>query len=143
MAPRPKPTTTDPLLAALIAKLPAADTEWSEEKQIGWLKLMAMAFATVYGGDALARLGATTAAPFQATPAAAPPPPAKPKPPQYPFIIDKDGYARNGRTNARISPDQATDMIADLRGMDGDMKTIVWADDSQGLNGRDLTIVAA
>lgn len=139
---RAKFPATDPLLAALIAKLPPADTDWPEQKQIGWLKLMAMAFAQIYGGDALAHFGipATPSAPQQAKPA---PPPAKPKPPQYPFIIDKDGYARNGRTNARISPDQATDMIADLRGMDGDMKTIVWADDSQGLNGRDLTIVAA
>lgn len=141
-----RPKSSDPLLAALIAKLPPTNTEWPVDKQMAWLNNMAMAFGLVYGGNACERLkGDTAEQPKAAQPAppAAPPAPAPPKKPTYPFIIDTDGFARRGTGDkARVTPDQITDMIFDLRGLDGDMKTIVWADDSTGLNGRDLTIVA-
>lgn len=84
----------------------------------------------------------TAAAPKPA--AAAPPPPAPKAKPVYPFIIDEQGYARKGKGDKRrITPDEVTDALYDLRGLEGDMATIRWADDSTGLNGRDLTIVAA
>ena len=64
--------------------------------------------------------------------------------PRYPFIIDQSGFARRGTGDRNaVRPDEVTDTIYDMRGIDGDMKTIVWADGSTGLNGRDLTIVAA
>ena len=70
--------------------------------------------------------------------------PRAPKPePSYPFVIDQSGFARRGTGNRNpVRPDEVTDTIYDMRGMDGDMKTIVWADGSTGLNGRELTIVA-
>ena len=74
---------------------------------------------------------------------AKPNPPAKRPDPVYPFIIDKDNVAKNGKTRKPVLPREVTDILYDLRGLDGDMKTIIWADDSTGLNGRDLTIVAA
>ena len=72
-----------------------------------------------------------------------PRPAPAPKPaPSYPFIIDHDNLAKNGRTKKPILPSEVTDALYDLRGMDGDMKTITWADGSTGLNGADLSIVA-
>ena len=72
------------------------------------------------------------------------PTPAPPKPAmRFPFIVDKDGYVRQGMTNRRVMPSDVTDMIGDLRGMDADISAIIWADDSTGINGADLNIVAA
>jgi hypothetical protein len=43
--------TVDPLLAALIKKLPAAGSQWAVSDRIMWLKMAAMAFQMVYKGD--------------------------------------------------------------------------------------------
>jgi hypothetical protein len=139
---RPKSIPSDPLIAALIAKLPAPGSEFPVDRQIAWLNLMATALGVIYGGDAAAKLSASAnpvAPAANATKPSPPPPPAKPK---YPFIIDEMGFVRNAK-GKRIKPDEVTDTIFDLRGIDGDLKSIVWADDSTGLNGRDLTISAA
>ena len=69
--------------------------------------------------------------------------PAKKPDPVYPFIIDRDGAVKNGRSKKPVMPSEVTDTVFDLRGMDGDVKSIVWADGSTGLNGADLTIVGA
>jgi len=69
--------------------------------------------------------------------------PVAPPKPAHKFIIDTDGYARRTSNNKRVSPSEVDDIIGDLRGFDGDMKTIRWADESMGLNGHDLTIVGA
>jgi len=139
---------SDPLISALIAKLPSGDKDWPVDRQLAWLNLMAMAFGAVYGGDAAARLGirvdgsAHVASPAAAGSAAPAAPVVKPKP-VYPFIIDHDNVAKNGKTKKPVLANEVTDTLFDLRGMDGDMKTIVWADGSTGLNGADLSIVAA
>jgi hypothetical protein len=135
---------SDPLLAALIAKLPADGTDWPVDKQMAWLNLMAMAFATVYGGNAAERLAAVEkpAQSVASVVASASPAPSKPAKPKYPFIIDEQGFAKKA-SGIRILPADVTDILYDLRGIDGDMNTIVWADESTGLNGRDLTIAAA
>lgn len=135
-----RPKAADPLIAALIAKLPAPGADFPPAKQKAWLKLMAMAFGAVYGGDVAASLeDEATAKP---APARAAPPPPKPKP-SFPFVIDAEGFVRRGNGNkARVKPDEITDTIYDLRGMDGDLRAIVWADDSTGLNGRDLNIAS-
>lgn len=71
------------------------------------------------------------------------PAPAKPAP-SYPFIIDKENFARNGKTQKRVLPGEVTDIMFDLRGLAGDAKHITWADDSTGLNGAgDITITVA
>ena len=40
-------------------------------------------------------------------------------------------------------PNDVSDTLYDLRGDIADLRSIVWADDSTGLNGKDLTICAA
>lgn len=128
---RPK---RDPLIAAMIAKLPESG-EWPVDRQLAWLNLMAMAFGTVFGGDAAAYLRADKPLPAQFTP-----PPVKPKP-VYAFYIDNDGKAKN-QHGKPIKSGEVKGELYDLRGQDGDVKTILWADGSTGLNGADLTIVA-
>ena len=136
---------SDPLLAALIAKLPD-DKDWPVERQLAWLNLMAMAFGAVYGGDAAARLKAEPYTPLVLDRRdvldmrSVNPPAPKPKP-KPTFYVDVDNYAR--KTNGdRIVASEVHGPLVDLRGLDGDMKTIIWADDSTGLNGRDLPIMA-
>jgi len=125
----------DPLIAAMIAKLPNGG-EWPVDRQLAWLNLMAMAFGTVYGGDAAAQLGNKASA--------APAPTFKPvekAKPRFPFYIDEQGKARN-IYGTPIKAHEVKGEIVDLRGMDGDVNTIQWADGTTGLNGADLTIVA-
>jgi hypothetical protein len=147
-------TKRDPLIAAMIAKLPDGD-EWPVDRQLAWLHLMAMAFGTVYGGDAAARL-----VQVPSTPTATPvpdryhealrlfdkwiePPPTTPveAKPQWKFYVDEEGNARN-KHGQLINAKDVTSELVDLRGQDGDVRSIRWADGSTGLNGADLTIVA-
>jgi hypothetical protein len=39
----------DPLIAALIQKLPPAGTDWSTDERVAWLQLMIMGFQVAYG----------------------------------------------------------------------------------------------
>lgn len=156
---RPKKPTSplaDPLFAAMIAKLPAPDKPWDVDRQLAWLNMMAMAFGTVYGGNAAEKLACKchdTHAPVVLQPvnvgqsappqkftrngasngAAEPVPEATPapKPIPHPFYIDKEGYARNKR-HERVMPDQVSDYIADTRGEEGMDMGVIWADDSKG-----------
>ena len=127
---------SDPLIAALIARLPANGVEWPTDQQLAWLRLMAMAFGTVYGGDAAQQFGQAGSATFK--PLALVP---RPKKPEHRFIIDEKGYARKG-TGERVMPDQVDGEMFDKRGIDGDMRTIIWADESQGLPQKQLVISA-
>ena len=52
----------DPLLAALIEKLPASGAEWPRAKRAAWLDNMARAFDTVYEGGSVALPPAVVAA---------------------------------------------------------------------------------
>lgn len=124
----------DPLLAALIAKLPPSGDDWPVERQLAWLKLMAMAFGTVYGGDVVGALGKPGVALLQQT---APKPPK----PVHQYIINKSGFVVDAK-GKRLLPGDIAGPIFDERGEDGDLRAIVWADDSRGLNGADLTIHA-
>lgn len=131
---RPK---RDPLIAAMIAKLPDGG-EWPVDRQLAWLNLMAMAFGTVYGGDAAA--AAHICSKQQTTTPQTFKPVENPKP-HFPFYIDEQGAARN-KAGKPINAKDVQGELVDLRGQDGDMKTIRWADGSTGLNGADLTIVS-
>ena len=128
---------SDPLIAALISRLPANGVEWPTDQQLAWLRLMAMAFGTVYGGDVAIRVGqsghAAPIAPLALVP--------KPKKPEHRFVIDEKGYARKG-TGERVMPDQVDGEMFDKRGIDGDMRTIIWADETQGLPQKPLVISA-
>lgn len=119
----------DPLLAALIGKLPPGGTVWPAADRKAWLTMMEQAFAVVYGV-----VGRSTTAPAADEPAAPrrgrrpkPPPPTGPR-----FYIDHQGIARRA-DGAGIMPHDVTDEIVDLRGQNGDLATIVWADGSTGI----------
>lgn len=122
----------DPLLAALIKKLPAGN-EWPVDRQLAWLNMTAMAFGSIYGGDAAQRLGIK--------PEKIEPPKFEPVKRRHPFIIDEKGYVKRG-TGERIMPKDVAGEIFDMRGFDSDLRAIIWADDSTGLNGQDLMIVS-
>lgn len=138
-----KQSSLDPLIAALIEKLPPAGAAWPVEKQIGWLNLTAMAFEQVYGGDATARLATKAPEARKAVeaatpaPAAAPAPAAKPKI-VHPFYIDEQGYVRN-KKGQNVNPGDVTDAIFDTRG-EADLNTIIWEDGTIGLGQHDLMI---
>ena len=53
----------DPLLAALIEKLPASGAEWPRAKRAAWLDNMARAFDSVYEGGEAASIAAARAEP--------------------------------------------------------------------------------
>lgn len=138
------PKIADPLIAALIAKLPASGTDWPVDRQKAWLRLMANALSTNYGGDVAAMLDEPASAPepkreVQVSPAASPPAPPKPKNASYPFYVDRDGYAKR-KDGRRIMPEEVGDILYDLRGEQGDPSAIVWADDSTGDGGPNITV---
>src|SRR5690606_6414957 len=129
-------TKTDPLIAALLVKLPPSGSEWPVDRQIAWLKMMAQAFGVVYGGDAVAKMETQEVE----APRVAPPPPPKPKKPNYKFVIDEKGFVKRGN-GQRVMPSDIDAEVVDLSNGAVDMRQITWADDSQGLNGADITIV--
>jgi hypothetical protein len=103
------------------------------EKEVSRLKEMVHAIPLV---EATAPVPAKAA---QAKPEAAPKP-RKPDPSSFRFIIDEAGYVKRG-SGQRVDPSEVSDIIHDYRGEAGDLRAIIWADDSTGLNGADLTIV--
>jgi hypothetical protein len=56
------------------------------------------------------------------------------------FRIDRSGFVRRA-TGERVMPQDVNAPIFDERNA-GDIRVIIWADDSTGLNGADLTIVS-
>lgn len=121
---------TDALLAAVIAKLPTPGSEFPQDAQLAWLRMMAMAMGTVYGGDAVNAMGKPTA-----------PVTSVKRQAVHSFLIDKQGYARRA-DGERVMAKDVSGPIFDMRGQSGDMRGIVWADESTGLNGADLVIVS-
>jgi hypothetical protein len=135
---------TDPLLAALIGKLPASGSSWSIEQRTAWLKMMWMAFDVVYGAggeviempDFLER-PAVTAAP---RPALVPDKPkvkpdgvyaaanlGKPRVADQRYLIDIDGVAfgPGGQVDAKDIP--SGEMVWDFRAGEQDLSNVVWA----------------
>lgn len=116
-----------PLVNALIAEIPAAGTPWPPDQRAAWLDMMGRAFDIAWGNSA-------------------PPPPAPAAPTRLvakpPFYIDAHGAARNRKGKA-IMPGEVEGNLVDLRGMDGNPATIIWADGTVGLaEAGDLTITA-
>lgn len=148
----------DPLLAALIGKLPPGNASWPHAKRIAWLELMFKAFDVVYENDgaviempkflpgAGAMADATMATTImKAAPAATPA--AEPPFRQmggHAFYIDKKGRAcRAGGGQIMPAEIPAGEIVYDLRGEAGDLGAIEWQDGSTGVRGLQVSISAA
>lgn len=142
----------DPLIAALIAKLPKANTAWPVDQQVAWLRMTAMAFGVVYGGKAVDEIPAfspraTDLAITEATISGALLQPTTIDPKNNKslpaFFIDAQGIAQNAN-GERINPkDVGGNVIVDLRGEAGDLGAIQWADGSTGVRGHQLEITTS
>lgn len=140
----------DPVLSALIAKLPASGAAWSVEQRTAWFEMMWLACASVYGGPAVDAPMFTKRGAYTETHTlpegphsleVSRPAGAKPVPP---FFIDEKGYARRGVDAERINPqDVSGNVIVDLRGEAGDLGAIQWADGSTGVRGHQLEITTS
>jgi hypothetical protein len=129
----------DPLINALVSKLPNEGDKFSASQQEAWLNLMAMALQTAYGYED------TATEPSAPTPVKRKP--GRPRKAQaqkvdHKFYIDGSGFVR-GKDGQLINADQVTGELFDTRGEDGDLREIQWADGTKGLNGADLTIISA
>jgi len=140
----------DPLLSAVVDKLPPAGAAWPAGDRQAWLTMMSNAFDVVYGAATGGSMSAASSRPAPVArkpakkkPAKAQRRPAPPRPlgPTGPaFFIDRQGIARRAGGD-RIMPDDVMDHIVDLRGEHGDLATITWADDSRGIpRGKQLDI---
>lgn len=137
---------TDPVLSALIAKLPPGGSVWPLKKRVAWMQMLWLSFDLVYEAEAgeavdlpsfLQAGSSAPAAPIAA--AAAEPPKAKPAP--YAFYIDREGYARRA-DGEQIFSSQVGGVLYDLRG-EGDLGSIIWADGSTGVRGLTIDISPA
>jgi hypothetical protein len=131
----------DPLLAALIAKLPADADQWPRGDRIAWLQMMAMAFNVVYGPcggihvapeaacdgrDVAEDDGATAALHGTADRHAAPAQPAV----AQRFYVDRDGFAMGDGRPLAMEDLPAGAILWDERvGIEsGDVNAILWRD---------------
>jgi hypothetical protein len=122
----------DPLIAALLAKLPPGGAaEWQQDARITWLQMMAMAFDAVYGRCGAIVIGAADA-PGACThsSASAHASEAPPVPRPRRFYVDHDGFAMcDGRPiGADDLPPDAV-LWDERTGIDrGDPAAILWRD---------------
>jgi hypothetical protein len=134
----------DPLMAALIAKLPVQAGQWRRAERIAWLRMMAMAFDVVYGSSGGVRIAPDggeagvgdeayeVASIVREAQGEAEPPETAPQR----FYVDPDGFAmgafRNGAGGRPIAMDDlpAGATLWDERtGIEcGDVAAILWRD---------------
>lgn len=132
----------DPLLAALIGKLPAGGP-FPGEQRAAWLKMMGMAFDVVYGvaEDMPNFLGALPASAARSpAPAPAAAAPARAKHVGHDFYIAEGGCALNATGVPVLIEDVPPDtIIFDYRpvvtGEFRDVASIAWADGARGTMG--------
>jgi len=120
----------DPLLAALIARLPRPGTNWPTKDRVAWLEMTERALDVVYPRD---MTDIPDAHPQHNGHAA-------PSEPVYPQYIDREGFVRRAG-GVRINYPEVDGRLYDLRG-EGDLGSIKWADDSTGVLGKMLDIAA-
>ena len=157
-----KSAKADPMIAALLNKLPEPGQPWPIDQRIEWLNMLAMGFNMVFGVADTIHIGKTNITynrtePLPGAPAGAEasantglrPQVAKQHPPR--LFIDKDGFARRDpggvlrlvdQEYPRIMPGQVDDILFDDRGELGDLGSITWADNSTGVLGLQLEISA-
>jgi len=124
MGRRPK-TERDPLLDAVINKLPARDAGFPATERQAWLKLLVDALDVAYGvaGDGShGLLPSASVAPAK--------PPATKVP--YAFHVDRDGFARGPHGREIIAQEiPAGETLWDLRPEGaGNLDTVMWQDGS-------------
>lgn len=137
----------DPLLAALINKLPPADKPWPWPAREAWLQMVTCAFDVVYGceerpAEEARHLGAVgSSGHLQAAPssAVAPSPPARVAHAGHEFYVSVDGTVCNADATPVMMIDvPPEEMIFDYRPVTGefrDLDSIVWADGARGRAG--------
>jgi hypothetical protein len=153
---RPAPVKRDPVITALIAKLPPEGARFDRPQRVNLLRMFAMAFDGAFGVqlpiaiDAAAEL-VITGGPIDMPSILAP---SKPQPISAPaeedeirYFVDQDGFARKEPGGARIKPHEIPPgfSLEDEREGDGELDTIKWADGvwPPGAYPNPLTIVKA
>lgn len=127
----------DPVIAALIAKLPAEGAEFNRALRVNWLRQIAMAFDGAYGVQLQIFIdvdpphivpGRDTVMDLPNPIAARPAPIAGPA--ELRYFIDSEGFARKSPGNVRIKPFEVPPeaVLEDEREGEGDLDTIKWSD---------------
>lgn len=133
----------DPVIAALIAKLPAENAPFTRAQRVNWLRLMSMAMDGAFGVEpaiGIEQVYRPTIEQHQATSEAqrqmaydqmrAPPAPivAPPGSVETRYYIGKDGMARMEPGNVRVNPFDIPDGsdLEDERDGDDALDTIKW-----------------
>lgn len=134
---RPPAVRRDPVIAALIAKLPPENGAFNRALRVNWLRQIAMAFDGAYGvqlqisidDHAVTISGGPVDIPAILSPGPAPiAAPAEPD--EIRYFVDKEGFARKEPGNMRIKPPDVPpgETLEDEREGDDDLDTIKWAD---------------
>ena len=155
------PARPDPVLAALIAKLPPGGSDWPLDRRTAWLKMMWMAFDVVYAGagdapiEMPAFLGGGRAKNGAQNPGLrnaqevddAPVITQSDRPFQpmggHAFYVDRAGRACRAGGGPIMPTELGGATLYDMRGEAGDLGAITWADGSTGVRGLQLAISAA
>jgi hypothetical protein len=129
MGRRKASVAADPLLAAIIAKLPAASSGWPVEQRKAWLHMMEMAFDVVYGPSDAKAAPVSIDPPRTAVGVAMGVAHAG-----FDYYVDPEGEVLNAIDNSNVLPsDVGDEMIYDYRrGPARDRATVIWADGSIG-----------
>lgn len=137
--------TMDPLMQALIDRVPNPEEDWTEDAQFAWLEMLAHSMTLIYGGRVIDRLR-----PHQTVEAQPPanvlpmrartsrPAPEQPdtRPEETKFHIDQSGFVRNTRTGQPVNVADVEGFdIFDTRGEKSDFRTLIWANGDKGLQG--------
>lgn len=124
----------DRLLAALIARLPAATAPWGRDDRVAWLRLTASAFDVVYGacGGIDISAGADGAPAAASSPSTQATMDAKPSSAHAVrrYYVDRDGFAMaDGRPIAIEDLPAAGTLWDERSGIEqGDVGAILWRD---------------
>ena len=146
----------DPVIGALIAKIPGEGAAFSRAQRINFLRMFAMALDGAFGVEAPIAIDAAAVVtvpqevlemPNVLAPAAPKPIVAEAEPDEIRYYVDADGYARREPGNARIRPVDilAGAVLEDEREGEGELDTIKWADGAwpPGAYPNPITIVKA
>lgn len=130
----------DPVIGALIAKIPADGASFTRAQRVNWLRMVAMAFDGAFGVEMPIAIDAAPVVTHSQEPIempnvllpAAPPQPisAPADPDEIRYYVDKAGLARMEPGGKRIRPMDipAGAELEDERDGDDSLDTIKWAD---------------